>query len=82
MVTRRSAIFAHCSEKQREFLSFVLDHYVLQGVDELDQEKLPDLLELKYHSIGDAVAQLGSVQEIRDVFVGFQAHLYSGNTPQ
>ena len=43
---------------------------------ELAQEKLPDLLELKYFSVGDAVAELGSVSEIRDVFIGFQKHLY------
>ncbi|MDD2218656.1 MAG: hypothetical protein PHO79_09375 [Desulfoplanes sp.] len=43
---------------------------------ELDQDKLPDLLELKYNSIGDAVAVLGSVAAIRDVFVGFQEQLY------
>jgi len=54
----------------------VLDHYITQGVGELDQEKLPDLLELKYHSIGDVVAELGSVVEIRDVFIRFQEYLY------
>jgi type I restriction enzyme R subunit len=42
----------------------------------LDQEKLPDLLELKYHSVWDAVTELGNVAEIRDVFTGFQKHLY------
>lgn len=26
-----------CDDKQREFLQFVLDHYVAQGVSELDQ---------------------------------------------
>jgi type I restriction enzyme R subunit len=46
------------------------------GVEELDQEKLPDLLTLKYQSIPDAVAELGSVAGIRDVFIGFQEHLY------
>lgn len=54
----------------------MLAHYVAQGVSELDQEKLPRLLELKYQSITDAVAALGSAVEIRDVFIGFQKHLY------
>ena len=72
----KDRIFEHYADKQQQFLSFVLDHYVAQGVGELDQEKLPFLLELKYHSIGDAVAELGSVAEIRDVFIGFQEHLY------
>jgi len=44
-------------------------------------DKLPDLLELKYNSVGDAVTTLGSVTEIRDVFIGFQEYLYSDKTP-
>jgi type I restriction enzyme R subunit len=74
---RKERIFAKYSLKEQQFLAFVLDHYVAVGVSELDQEKLPDLLSLKYHSIRDAVAELGSVGGIRDVFVGFQAHLYA-----
>jgi len=45
-------------------------------VGELDQEKLPNLLELKYHGVSDAAAELGSVKGIREVFVGFQEYLY------
>ena len=69
-------IFGNYDGTQQEFLSFVLGHYVAQGVGELDQDKLPDLLALKYNSIGDAVAALGSVAAIRDVFLGFQEQLY------
>ncbi|HEC11662.1 MAG TPA: DEAD/DEAH box helicase [Acidiferrobacteraceae bacterium] len=72
----KGRIFSHYDYPQQEFLRFVLDHYIKQGVGELDQEKLPDLLELKYHSVGDAVADLGNVVGIRDVFVGFQKYLY------
>ncbi len=36
------------SEKQREFVEFVLSKYIESGFEELDQEKLPKLLELKY----------------------------------
>jgi type I restriction enzyme R subunit len=69
-------MYQHYSDKQKEFLDFVLAHYFAQGVTELDNEKLPDLLELKYHSINDAVAMLGNVTEIREVFIGFQEYLY------
>jgi hypothetical protein len=49
--------------KQRVFLDFVLSHYVTQGVEELDREKLRPLLSLKYHnSITDAAADLGKSQ--------------------
>ena len=44
---------------------------------ELDDSKLPDLFELKYHGVDDAVSVLGSVAHIRDTFIGFQKHLYA-----
>jgi hypothetical protein len=47
-----------------------------QGVGELDQDKLGDLLQLKYRSVPDAIDQLGDVPAIRDTFVGFQQYLY------
>ena len=65
------------SNKQLTFLDFVLSHYVEEGVDELDLDKLPPLLRLKYNAIADAAAELGSPQQIREVFVGFQKHLYT-----
>ena len=74
---RRQLIFAHYADRQQAFLDFVLDHYVRQGVGELDPAKLPHLLELKYHAVRDAVAELGSVAQIREVFIGFQEHLYA-----
>ena len=58
------------------FLDFVLGQYVSQGVEELDQRKLPDLLELKYHTVSDAAAELGGIAPIRDAFLGFQRHLF------
>ncbi len=75
--THKSLIFAHYGNKQQEFLDFVLDHYVKQGVGELDEQKLPNLLELKYDAFADAVAVLGDVDEIREAFIGFQKHLYA-----
>ena len=62
--------------KQQEFLNFVLEQYVRDGVDELDDKKLPELLELKYKAIADAKRELGSIKSIRETFIGFQKHLY------
>jgi type I restriction enzyme R subunit len=73
---RRSLIFAHYGDKQQEFLGFVLDQYIRQGEGELDDQKLPHLIELKYHAVADAVAKLGQVATIREMFIGFQQHLY------
>lgn len=64
--------------KQQAFLNFVLDQYVQSGVTELDDEKLPTLLELKYNSIHDAKAELGDTKGIREMFIGFQKWLYEG----
>ena len=70
-------IHAHFNDKQQAFLDFVLAQYVKEGVEELDQEKLSPLLKLRYHdALSDAVADLGSVDQIRDVFIGFQKYLY------
>ena len=65
------------SDKQQAFVDFVLAQYVSQGVDELDTEKLSPLLRLRYNNaIADAVKDLGSPDQIRQVFVGFQRYLY------
>jgi type I restriction enzyme R subunit len=63
--------------KQRAFLDFVLGHYVDEGVDELDLDKLPPLLRLKYNAIADAANDLGPPERIREMFVSFQKHLYA-----
>jgi len=73
---KKGQIFSHYDYKQQEFLDFVLFQYIKEGVGELDQEKLPVLLELKYHAVSDAAVELGNVAEIREVFIGFQQFLY------
>ena len=67
---------AGLTDAQQAFVAFVLDHYVREGVDQLDADKLPSLLKLKYGSIDDATAQLGPPGGIRKVFLDFQRHLY------
>ncbi len=63
-------------EKLQAFLDFVLAQYIKEGVGELDQTKLPDLLTLEYGTMNDATAILGSIPNIREAFIGFQRHLY------
>jgi type I restriction enzyme R subunit len=69
-------ISTHFNSKQQVFLDFVLSHYVSVGVEELDQDKLTPLLQLKYGAIADAVSDLGRPDEIGKVFAGFQKYLY------
>jgi type I restriction enzyme R subunit len=69
-------IFAHLNNKQKDFLDFVLSQYIETGVEELNEEKLPALLMLKYQTISDATEKLGDTNDIRKVFIGFQKYLY------
>lgn len=68
--------FGNYDAKQQAFLDFVLRQYVNSGVDELDDAKLPNLLELKYKAIDDAKRELGDIATIRNTFIGFQGYLY------
>lgn len=72
----QSQIFASLRSEQKEFIEFVLSKYIETGVEELDQEKLPSLLLLKYKAIEDAKEILGTVETIRNVFINFQKFLY------
>jgi type I restriction enzyme R subunit len=56
-------------------IAFVLEHYVKERVEQLDEEKLPPLLRLKYGSIDDARRLLGAPVEIRRFFIDFQRFL-------
>jgi type I restriction enzyme R subunit len=69
-------IYAILNEKQKEFIAFVLSKYIESGVDELDQEKLPQLLINKYQSLEDAKDILGEVKDISKLFIEFQKYLY------
>ncbi len=74
--THKGEIMPQYDEKLQTFLHFVLDQYIQEGVSELDKDKLPQLLELKYKVVGDAVLNLGGVTRIREAFIGFQKMLY------
>jgi len=73
----KSATTTEFTDKQKTFVDFVLAQYVSQGVDELDAEKLSPLLRLKYQALNEAFAELGDPTRVREVFVGFQRHLYA-----
>ncbi len=73
----KEIIFSYYHESnQQAFLDFVLSKYIDDGVSELAQEKLPILLNIKYKSTSDAVDKLGRTDSIKDMFIGFQQHLY------
>lgn len=72
----KDSVMEGLNEKQKEFLEFVLEKYIEKGVVELEEEKLPQLLNLKYHTVSDTPSQLGDVEMIRVNFFGLQKKLY------
>jgi type I restriction enzyme R subunit len=72
----QTSIFRTLTQKEKEFIEFVLSQYIESGVEELAVEKLPDLLKIKYFTINDAIRMLGDVRVIRELFIGFQRELY------
>ncbi|MFT7172209.1 MAG: type I restriction enzyme R subunit [Paracoccaceae bacterium] len=80
VVDRKDLIYSHYDDKQQAFIDFVLTQYIQIGVEALESDKLPSLLELKYNGIHDAIEELGEAGAIRELFVGFQPHLYDRGT--
>ena len=50
----KSDIYQELSDKQKDFLDFVLSKYIENGVGELDESKLENLILLKYRALTDA----------------------------
>ena len=72
-------IHANLDDKQKEFIDFVLERYALGGVEELDMDRLSDLITLKYRTVSDGQKALGDIDGIKNMFIGFQKHLYQQN---
>jgi type I restriction enzyme R subunit len=66
------------SQNQQDFIEFVLDKYIEIGVEELKQDKLPDLLKSKYQTLEDAKEVLGDVKfyGFSDYSIAFAIHLH------
>jgi type I restriction enzyme R subunit len=62
--------------EQQVFIDFVLERYIESGVAELDVDKLPNLLRLKYHALQNGVDALGGALAAREAFIEFQKYLY------
>jgi type I restriction enzyme, R subunit len=75
-VISRSIMETELTAKQMEFVDFLVQQYVIAGVDELDDSKLETLLAIKYKTATEGVAILGSVDIARNIFLTFQKHLY------
>ena len=70
--------FGVYSSTQRELIEFIADQYDRTGEGELEEAKISDHIVLKYGSIEDGKQILGDLKDIRDLYFGFQKHLYQG----
>ena len=74
--TAKSKIKSNYNANQIDFINFLLDQYVMNGVFELDTNKLPDLLKIRSGSILDAQDKIGDIDSIKNTFYDFQKYLY------
>lgn len=69
------------TQEQQEFVQYIMQLYVRNGFKELESDKLPTLINMKYHSTTDAVRKLQmQPNQIRDFYLGMQQMLYN-STP-
>jgi type I restriction enzyme, R subunit len=69
-------IYQFINKDQVDFIRFVLNNYIQEGIDELDISNLSTIINAKYGSINEAQKELGSSNEIKEAFTDFQKYLY------
>jgi len=74
----RRRISVGTEERARDFIEFVLRHYVETGVQELGPDRVSPLIELKYGTLAEGLSALKmDAAQAREAFLSFQRHLYS-----
>ena len=74
----RQTIATDIEERARDFIEFVLSHYVETGVQELGPDRVSPLIELKYGTLEEGLAELRmDATQARQSFLSFQRHLYA-----
>jgi type I restriction enzyme R subunit len=76
VMATRPELNAALTPVQADFVHFLVRRYEETGVEELDDQRLPALLTLKYDSLADAMAALDGPEAAKAVFVDFQKRLY------
>ena len=63
--------------KAREFLEFVLENYEKYGIEELQRDKLGDLVKLKLGTAKDAKEVFGDMNNLLDAYYKLQENIYN-----
>jgi type I restriction enzyme R subunit len=73
----RQKVSIQFSDRARDFIEFVLEQYVAEGVEELRPDRLAPLLELRFGNVNEGLDKIGFTPgQAGDAFRSFQKHLY------
>ena len=75
-VKRVDAYKASLTDTEKDFVNYIINLYINEGIDELGSNKLPDIIAMMYGSIPDGMRVLGGVNVAKNVFLDFQKNLY------
>lgn len=64
-------------DNEKDFVRFVLDIYEKSGEKELSMQNINDLIELKYHTLTEAMQKLGTSEEILEDYIELQKEIYA-----
>ena len=74
----RKTTMKRLSDEQKAFVDFILSKYIQFGFKELGNDKLPDLVQMKYHSMSDAITKLSmKPHDLRRLFLSMQHDMYT-----
>ena len=75
----RKTTMRRLSAEQKDFIDFILGKYIEFGFKELGNDKLADLVQMKYHSMTDAIKKLSlQPQDLRALYLNMQRDMYMG----
>ena len=72
-----SKLLEDLNEDQSAFIKFLIERYLDEGVESINENNLATLLTLKFESITKAEEVLGGIRSIKNLFLNFQNNLYS-----
>lgn len=75
-VKKTAGFVASLTPEQQEFVDYIINLYLKEGVEELGMDKLPTIMQMKYGSIPDGMSRLGGVNSVKNTFVDLQKSLY------
>ena len=78
-VKKVDAFRASLGANGQDFVNYIIQLYIKEGIDELSADKLPAIISMKYGSIPDGMKVLGGVDKARGLFLDFQKNLYLNN---